>query len=332
MDYLSNSKDYARRTRISRRRIVSETDLKLTIALTDSTRREIIELLNKNPQGMTAKELAEELGLKISTIMSHLKILLEAGAIRYERRTGKNVKRPLKRYFSLVEVKTAKQIEKTVEKAADRFYDYLVDATFNFLIECYRIIPRTSNPYRLSEWLDALMTETCYGVPETVVFLNNINLSKYKRYRELSINAAKAMLFNDFMLLLNDYVFDLYNEKPELVNRIAQVFGYPKIRSENEISFIIDAMYSLLYDPQDKVTKAKEVLLRIIKSLPKERSINLLKFWPYVLRVRELPDDIKSNIVNFFIFDNEKSILERCNKNIAIIEKYGRKDYAKRGP
>ncbi len=297
--------------------------MKLTIALTDSSRREIIELLNKSSQGMTAKELAQELGLRISTVMSHLKILKDVAAIRSEKRTGKRVKRTLNRYYSIVQVRAAKQIEEAVEKAVDAFEYYLIGAALEFLQDNKKLVPRTSNPYYLAEWLDALFGETTDVVSGETIFINNARLAKQAQYRKLAVLAAVIMLFNDFTYLLFDYVCDLYGEDPKVVKKLAREWGQSSIKSEDDMTFVIELMFSVLYEPENQVTKPKNFLTKTLRCLPRKRYSILIRFWPFVLKVCEIPKSIKDRIVTSVFFGEEDEIIERCEANVEIIKKFG---------
>lgn len=303
----------------------------MALALTDSSRREIIELLNNNPQGMTTKELADKLCLRIPTVMSHLDILRRSGAITSRRRTGRRVRRVLNRYYSLVQVENAKRIAGAVETAKEGFSNHLVKAVLSFLTENPHLIPATTDPYFLAEWLDTLIHETDDQVATSAVFNCNDYLAETGRYRELAVNVAKTILFNDFLFLLNSYVCDLFAGNPKLVNRIGRRYGRTRVKSEMEITFVVEAMYSLLYDSDENITKARNVLLETISVLPEGQSSQLRRFWPLVLDARNLPEKTKDRIMSFFFWGDESEILERCERNASIIKRFGGNQLAKRG-
>jgi len=303
------------------KKIVTDQQIALTIALTDESRREIIDFLNKNPQGVTAGELAKKLDLKIPTVMSHLKILREANAIRAERRSGKKANRPLNHYYSLVNMRTAKEINDIVEKAVDVFNDYLIEATIDFLLKETRLIPYTEDPYALADWLNALYSSVYDDVPTQIVFGNAEYLMKSPIYEKLVETIAKCVIFNDFMFLLHSFVSDLYEESPDTVRQVARHFGQSKIKSEKDIIFVFDVIDSILSGSEATARRAIHNLREVINLLPLQRKEKLLKLLPFILRIREVPESIKSKIFTFFFFGDEREIFERFKIYSEILRK-----------
>jgi DNA-binding transcriptional ArsR family regulator len=314
------------------RKTISDGDLKLTIALADSSRREIVELLNKNAQGMTAKEIADELRLTIPTIMSHLRNLQESKAVTCRRRTGKQTKRILKRYYSLVQFESVEKIAASFDTAKENFSCCLQEALLRFFMEHEALIPPTKDPFFLAEWLEQLMRETHSEVSTSFIFSPNAYLIAEKPYREVAINAAKAMLFNDFMFLLNDYACNLFLTNPQKIREIGKHFGQRSIKSEYEIMFVIEAMYALLFDSSEKAARGYRALMELIDALPKQLSPRLRTYLSSVLECRNMPEKIKEKVGTFFFFSDEDELLRRCKRNAFFITRFGGKDHAKRGP
>jgi DNA-binding transcriptional ArsR family regulator len=303
------------------KKIITDQQIALTIALTDPSRREIIDFLNKNPRGVTTTELAKELDLKIPTVMSHLRMLREVNAIRAERRGGKSVRRPLNYYYSLINMRTAKEINDVVEEATDVFSDYLIEATIDFLLKEVRLVPYTEDPYALADWLNALYSSVYEDIPAYTVFSNAEYLTKAPIYEKLAETTAKCVIFYDFMFLLHSYIGDLYAESPDTVRQIARRFGQSKIKSEEDITFVSDAIVTILSGPEASATRAIHNIREAINLLPVQKREKLLKLLPFMVRIREIPESIKSKIFTFFFFGDEKEIFERFKTYSEILRK-----------
>src|SRR5712692_9484173 len=85
-------------------RLVTIDELQLHRVLLDDTRASILEKLASTQVGMTASQLAEEFGLKLPTIMSHLKKLEKVGAVRPQKRRGRRVNRPVTYYRAALKI------------------------------------------------------------------------------------------------------------------------------------------------------------------------------------------------------------------------------------
>lgn len=303
------------------KKIVTDQQIALTIALTDQSRRQIIDFLNKNPKGVTTTELAKELGLKIPTIMSHLRMLKKAKAIRVERRSGRKVNRPLNNYYSLVNMRTAKEINNIVEKVVDVFNDYLIAATVDFLLKEAKLIPYTEDPYALTDWLDALYSSVYGDVPTQMVFGNAEYLMKSPIYEKLVETTAKCVIFNDFMFLLHSSICDLYQKSPDIVIKVARSFGRSRIKSEEDIIFIFDVMDSILRGSEAVARRGIRKLIEVINLLPVQRKEKLLRSLPFIMRVREVPESIKSKVFSFFFFGDEREMFERLKVYSEILRK-----------
>ena len=305
-------------------KLVTERQLELATALMDFSRREIIEILNKRPEGAIASELAKELGLKVSTVMSHLKILEKVGAVEWSKRSGKNVKRPLKYYYSLVRLGTLKEIEEEVEKVQDEFREHVISSTHGFLMENPNLLPDFTNPFAFAKWIDALFSEALFEIGFNTVFIENDVLAEMSEYRKVATLAAKVLLFDGFTYLLWSYIYDLFKKKSDVVRNLAKALGKPDIKSIEDITFVLDATFAFLYRDDSGREEALTEIQKMLEVLPKRKRSRLQKLLPYFITVKDLPEEIRDEMGKpLLLFLDEKGIEEFCKVNVRTIDRFG---------
>ncbi len=110
--------------------------LKVIQALGEKTRLEILRLLlEAEPNGLTAKELAALVNKKIPTILHHLEILAEAGCIYHELKPHREYKREVK-HWRVIQNNITLNIDLKILAWMSKSFDDYID---EFLTTRYRL-------------------------------------------------------------------------------------------------------------------------------------------------------------------------------------------------
>src|SRR5437660_271818 len=114
-------------------RLVTTDELQLYKVLLDETREDILDHLAGSAKGWTATELSRHYGLRLPTIMSHLKKLEQVGAITRRERPGKHVNRTVVYYRAAVKVGKFRERLGQIDAAVESFGEDLSEAILQFL-------------------------------------------------------------------------------------------------------------------------------------------------------------------------------------------------------
>jgi DNA-binding transcriptional ArsR family regulator len=303
-------------------RLVTTDELQLYKVLLDETREDILAHLSASTKGWTATELSRHYGLRLPTIMSHLKKLERVGAITRRERPGKHVNRTVVYYRAAVKVGRFRERMGQIDAAVGSFEEDLSEAILQFLEHHPQVIPNFNDPSDLWEWLGLLLKRTVSSIPEIVVSKPQ-RLATISKFQSLATKVAALSLLNDCLGIVLDEAMKLAHNKDSRLADIARKYGVRKMKDETDALFLFDLVEDLMTGNASKKLQAQVALSQLVEILPAGLSWkrDLKDVLPYIVRSGEVLDPRSAgSLLDFEIVDrNIDAMVARWKSSARIL-------------